>query len=117
MVTKAERLAELIKELRGATSQRRFSQQLGVSKSCVNFWESGLAFPDTENLEKLAAFKGWTLAELQTYLMKGELPSDDSLQQILNKLRILPTEAVVKVVSVGVETLASRSQSVQTAIK
>jgi transcriptional regulator with XRE-family HTH domain len=117
MATKAERLAELIKELRGATSQRRFSQQLGVSKSCVNFWESGLAFPDTENLEKLAMFKGWTLAELQTYLMKGELPSDDSLQQILNKLRSLPTEAVVRVVSVGVETLASRSQSVQTAIK
>ncbi|MEO1561711.1 MAG: helix-turn-helix transcriptional regulator [Cyanobacteria bacterium J06632_19] len=111
MATKAERLAELIKELRGATSQRRFSQQLGVSKSSVNFWESGLSFPDTENLEKLANFKGWTLAELQTYLTEGELPTEDSLQQILNKLRSLPTEAVVKVVSVGVETLAKRSKS------
>ncbi|MFH7023950.1 MAG: helix-turn-helix domain-containing protein [Heteroscytonema crispum UTEX LB 1556] len=117
MATKAERLAELIKGLRGATSQRRFSQQLGVSKSCVNFWESGLAFPDTGNLEKLAALKGWTLAELQTYLVKGELPSDDTLQQIITKLRSLPTEAVVQVVSVGVETLASRSQSVQAVIK
>ena len=111
MATKAERLAELIKELRCATSQRRFSQQLGVSKSSVNFWESGLSFPDTENLEKLANFKGWTLAELQTYLTEGELPTEDSLQQILNKLRSLPTEAVVKVVSVGVETLAKRSKS------
>ena len=111
MATKAERLAELIKELRGATSQRRFSQQLGVSKSSVNFWESGLSFPDTENLEKLANFKGWTLAELQTYLTEGELPTEDSLQQILNKLRSLPTEAVVIVVSVGVETLAKRSKS------
>ncbi len=111
MATKAERLAELIKELRGATSQRRFSQQLGVSKSSVNFWESGLCFPDTQNLEKLANFKGWTLAELQTYLTEGELPTEDSLQQILNKLRSLPTEAVVKVVSVGVETLAKRSKS------
>ena len=111
MATKVERLAELIKELRGATSQRRFSQQLGVSKSSVNFWESGLSFPDTENLEKLANFKGWTLAELQTYLTEGELPTEDSLQQILNKLRSLPTEAVVKVVSVGVETLAKRSKS------
>lgn len=111
MATKVERLAELIKELRGDTSQRRFSVQLGVSKSSVNFWESGLSFPDTENLEKLANFKGWTLAELQTYLTKGDLPTDDSLQQILNKLRSLPTEAVVKVVSVGVETLAKRSKS------
>ena len=77
----------------------------------MNFWESGLSFPDTENLEKLANFKGWTLAELQTYLTEGELPTEDSLQQILNKLRSLPTEAVVKVVSVGVETLAKRSKS------
>ena len=77
----------------------------------MNFWESGLSFPDTENLEKLANFKGWTLAELQTYLTEGELPTEDSLQRILNKLRSLPTEAVVKVVSVGVETLAKRSKS------
>jgi transcriptional regulator with XRE-family HTH domain len=117
MNTKAERLAELIKELRGATSQRRFSQQLGVSKSCVNFWESGLAFPDTENLEKLAAFKGWTLAQLQTYLVIGELPSDEPLQQILSLLRSLPTDAVVQVASAAVETLASRSKSPQTASK
>ncbi|MBD2206602.1 helix-turn-helix transcriptional regulator [Calothrix sp. FACHB-1219] len=117
MANKAERLAQFIKGLRGTTSQRRFSQQLGVSKSCVNFWESGLAFPDTGNLEKLAALKGWTLAELQTYLVKGELPSDDTLQQIITKLRSLPTEAVAQVASAAVETLASRSQSVQAVIK
>ena len=111
MATKAQRLAKLIKQLRGDASQRRFSEQLGVSKSSVNFWESGLSFPDTENLEKLAIYKGWTLAQLQDYLTKGELPSDDSLQQILTQLRSLPTDAVVKIVSVGVETLASRSQS------
>ncbi|MEM7595950.1 MAG: helix-turn-helix domain-containing protein [Mastigocoleus sp.] len=113
MATKAQRLAKLIKQLRGDASQRRFSEQLGVSKSSVNFWESGLSFPDTENLEKLATYKGWTLAQLQDYLTKGELPSDDSLQQILTQLRSLPTDAVVKIVSVGVETLASRSQSTQ----
>ena len=111
MTTKAERLAALIKELRGACSQRRFSQQLGVSKSCVNFWESGLAWPDTDNLEKLAQLKGWTLAELQTYLVKGELPSDEPLEQILNQLRLLPTEAVAQVASVAVQTLASRTKS------
>lgn len=111
MTTKAERLAQLIKELRGTTSQRRFSQHLGVSKSCVNFWESGLAFPDTENLEKLAAFKGWTLAQLQTYLVQGELPSSEPLQQILSTLRSLPTEAVAIVASAAVETLVSRSKS------
>ncbi|TWH43821.1 helix-turn-helix domain-containing protein [Dulcicalothrix desertica] len=111
MTTKTERLAQLVKELRGTTSQRRFSTILGVSKSCVNFWESGLAFPDTENLEKLAVYKGWTLAQLQTYLVQGELPSSEPLQQILSTLRSLPTEAVAIVASAAVETLVSRSKS------
>lgn len=111
MKTKAERLAQLIKELRGNTSQRRFSTLLGVSKSCVHFWESRLAFPDTENLEKLAKFRGWTLAQLQTYLVKGELPDDNSFQQILCQLQLLPTEALVKVISISVQTLASRNQA------
>ncbi|MFB2837986.1 helix-turn-helix domain-containing protein [Floridanema evergladense] len=111
MSTKAERLAAFIKELRGSSSQRRFCQQLGVSKSCVNFWESGLAWPDTENLEKLATLKGWSLADLQTYLVKGELPSEEPLEQILSKVRTLPTEAVVEIVAVAVQTLAARTGS------
>lgn len=114
MTTKAERLASLIKELRGVNSQRRFSQQLGVSKSCVNFWESGLAWPDTENLDKLAALKGWTLAELQIYLIKGELPSEEPLQQILSKLRSLPSEALAQVAAAAVETLVHRTTSTNT---
>ncbi|MBR8840016.1 MAG: helix-turn-helix transcriptional regulator [Stigonema ocellatum SAG 48.90 = DSM 106950] len=116
MTTKAERLAALIKELRGACSQRRFSQQLGVSKSCVNFWESGLAWPDTENLEKLAELKGWTLAQLQIYLVKGELPSEEPLDQILKQLQLLPNEALVQVASAAVRTLASRTSSLPTVV-
>lgn len=70
-----------------------------------------MAWPDTDNLEKLAQLKGWTLAELQTYLVKGELPSEEPLEQILNQLRLLPTEAVAQVASVAVQTLASRTKS------
>jgi len=117
MPSKAERLTALIQELRGSCSQRRFCQQLGVSKSCVSFWESGLAWPEAENLEKLAALKGWSLTDLQTYLVKGELPSQDPLEQILNAVRSLPLEAVAQVAAVAVETLATKSIASQTARK
>ncbi len=111
MSTKAERLAAFIKELRGSCSQRRFCQQLGVSNSCVNFWESGLAWPDTGNLEKLAALKGWSLADLQTYLVKGELPSDEPVERILKIVPTLPSEALAQIAALAVQTLAARTAS------
>lgn len=109
METKTERLAKLVAELRGSKSQRQFAKELGVSQSSVRFWESNLAWPDTENLEKLAALRGWSLSNLQTYLIKGDLPDSEPLEQILNTVRTLPLEAVAQVAAVAVETLATRS--------
>ena len=118
MDSKSKRLATLIQELRGSQSQRQFAKQLGVSRSSVNFWESHIAWPETENLEKLAALKGWTLSHLQTYLIEGELPSEDPLEQVLKTVRSLPLEALAKVATVAVETLAARSTaSTQTSAK
>src|SRR4028118_502392 len=90
MDSKSKRLATLIQELRGSQSQRQFAKRLGVSPSSVNFWESHIAWPETENLEKLAALKGWSLSLLQTYLVEGELPSEDPLEQVLKTVRSLP---------------------------
>jgi len=118
MDSKSKRLATLIQELRGSQSQRQFAKRLGVSPSSVNFWESHIAWPETENLEKLAALKGWTLSLLQTYLVEGELPSEDPLEQVLKTVRSLPLEALAKVATVAVETLAARSTaSTQTSQK
>ena len=117
METKTERLARLVAELRGSKSQRQFAKELGVSQSSVRFWESNLAWPDTENLEKLAALRGWSLSELQTYLVKGDLPEYEPLEQILNTVRSLPLEAVAQVAAVAVETLASRSIASHTSRK
>lgn len=113
MDLKTERLAKLVVELRGSKSQRQFARELGVSQSSVRFWESYLAWPETENLEKLAALKGWTLSHLQAYLVKGELPEEEPLEQVLKTLRSLPLEAVAQVATVAVETLATRSLAVQ----
>lgn len=111
MTLKAERLTKLIRELRASQSQRQFAKRLGVSQSAVNLWESGQAWPETENLERLGGLKGWNLEEIQTYLVKGELPTSEPLDQILDMVRNLPSEAVVKIAAVAVETLAARTGS------
>jgi transcriptional regulator with XRE-family HTH domain len=116
MESKTERLARLVAELRGSKSQRQFAKELGVSQSSVRFWESHLAWPETENLEKLAALKGWSLQDLQSYLVKGERPDPEPLEQILNTVRSLPLEAVAQIAAVAVETLAARSIASQNLI-
>ncbi|NMG11724.1 helix-turn-helix transcriptional regulator [Brasilonema sp. UFV-L1] len=120
MNSKAERLAKLVKELRSSQSQHQFAKKLGVSRSSVTFWESGQAWPDMENLEKLAALKGWSLSELQAYLVHGGTPTSESLyglEQILNAIRLLPSEALAEVVNAGVQTLISRSGATQSSVK
>lgn len=117
MTPKAKRLATFIQELRGSQSQRQFAKQLGVSQGSVNLWESGQSWPDTENLEKLAVLRGWNLSDLQTYLVKGDLPNSEPLEQILNTVRSLPLEAVAQIAAVAVETLAARSIASQTSRK
>lgn len=117
MNPKAKRLATFIQELRGSQSQRQLAKQLGVSQGSVNLWESGQSFPDTENLDKLAALRGWSLSDLQAYLVKGELPDREPLEHLLNTVRSLPLEAVAQVAAVAVETLANRSISNQASRK
>ncbi|MBR8834414.1 MAG: helix-turn-helix transcriptional regulator [Stigonema ocellatum SAG 48.90 = DSM 106950] len=119
MNSKVERLAKLVKELRSSQSQHQFAKKLGVSRSSITFWESGQAWPEIENLEKLAALKGWSLSDLQMYLVKGDSPEYKPiypLEQILDTLRLLPSEAVAQVVNVGVETLVSRSMTTQSSL-
>lgn len=111
MTTKAERLTTLIQELRGALSQGQFAKKLGVSRPAVSMWESCQSWPDAENLQKLALLKGWSLEEIQAYLADGQLPSTDLVEQIVSKVRTLPTEAVAQIAAAAVQTLAARSAS------
>ena len=108
MSKQAKRLSTLVQELRGSLSQGQFAKKLGVGRSTVTFWESSLSYPEANNLQKLAHMKGWTLEELQTYLIEGELPTEDPLEQILRKIRTLPSESVAQVAAVAGATLAER---------
>ena len=121
-VSPRERLANLLKELRGERSQRSFAKLLGVSNQAVQNWEKQRAWPDDENLQRLAELKGWTLEQLKTHL-NGETTADESVicmavnedselplyvQQLLAEVRALPFQAAAKVAQVALETMAAK---------
>jgi hypothetical protein len=50
-------------------------------------------------------------AEIQTYLIERELPEKEPLEEILDRVRSLPSEALAQVAAVAVQTLAARTGS------
>ena len=108
MSDKARRLAAFVQELRGSLSKGQFAKKIRVDPSTISLWESGNAYPELGNLSKLAHLKGWTLEQLETYLLEGKLPTEDPLEQILRKIRTLPFESVAQVAAVASTTLVER---------
>lgn len=108
MSNKVQRLAALVQELRGSLTQVQLGKKLGVDRSTISLWESAHSYPDPENLSKLARLKGWTLEQLEDYLLEGQLPTEDPLEQILRKIRTLPSESLAQVAAVTGATLAER---------
>ncbi len=117
MSHKVERLSTLVQELRGSLTQVQFARQLDVDRSTISLWESAHSYPDPVNLSKLARLKGWNLEQLETYLLEGELPSEDPLEQILRKIRTLPSESVARVAAVASVTLAERMGATEVSVK
>lgn len=123
--TSKQRLANLVRELRGERSQRSFAKLLGVSNQAIQYWEKERTWPDDDNLQKLAALKGWTLLQLQASL-EGKPKANEglnctdvgktseevlSVQQLLAQVRSLPFEDAVQVAKVALETIASKGDS------
>jgi transcriptional regulator with XRE-family HTH domain len=122
--TSKQRLANLVKELRGERSQRTFAKLLGVSNQAIQYWEKERTWPDEDNLQKLADLKGWTLKQLQAYL-ESEPQADEglnsaelseasegsiSVQQLLAQVRTLPFQAAAQVAKVALETMAIKGE-------
>jgi len=106
-----QRLATLLKELRGSSSFREFAEKLGVLHSDVRRWELELkGEPKSRVLRKIAALRGWTVDELMAYL-EGEVTSPpDFVSQLLDTVRGLPFETAAQVARVAVETMAIRGE-------
>ena len=67
-ITATERLASLIKKLRGDKSQRQFARVLGVSYAAVRSWEESESMPGLSSLEKIAAYSNQSLKDLLDYI-------------------------------------------------
>lgn len=88
-----EKLAQLIKELRGHTTQREFAKLLGTSYTSVQDWEKKIRLPKENNLRRIAQIKGWTQEELLRYLFfldkQSEIISTDPLEIIILQTQTL----------------------------
>ena len=109
-----QRLAIVIRELRGERSQKEFSSILDVSQSTITNWESGRGgTPNLDNLEKIAKEKGQypevLLAELYgrevraiTLINENELlleaTAEDLLQGTTEISVILSVPVLIKVI-------------------
>ncbi len=106
-----QRLAVLLKELRGNCSFREFAATIGTTHTNVRQWESGKGEPRLRVLGKIAAQRGWTLDELMVYLEGEALPKEPRIPQLLAEVRSLPFEDAVQVAKVALETIASKGES------
>jgi transcriptional regulator with XRE-family HTH domain len=106
-----QKLATLLKELRGSRSYRDFAEMIGSTHTDVRRWESGKGEPRLRVLGKIAALRGWTLDELMVYLEGEALPKGPRIPQLLAEVRSLPFEDAVQVAKVALETIASKGES------
>ena len=69
-VAQQQKLIDLLVDMRGGLSHRDFANKskLGVSYSTIRSWEKGDSLPTFDNLESIAAYKGWSLFQLFSYL-------------------------------------------------
>ena len=89
-----ERLAKLVKELRGNATQREFARFLGTSYTAIQDWEKGIRLPSSKNLRRIAQLKKWTQAELFQYLFPSGVYAEqaedvDPVQRIITHLQML----------------------------
>lgn len=103
-----QKLATLVRELRGSLSLRDFAEKISATHTDVRRWESGKGEPRLRVLGKIAALRGWTLDELMVYLEGEALPKGPRIPQLLAEVRSLPFEDALQVAKVALETIATR---------
>ena len=86
-----EKLAKIVRDLRGNESLSAFAKRLGVSYMAVSKWENQQSFPDREHLAKIARLSGYGLDDFVTHL-EGKSPQAPTklgrLKQEVKNLRM-----------------------------
>ncbi|HBE17080.1 MAG TPA: hypothetical protein DDW51_05575 [Cyanobacteria bacterium UBA11367] len=73
-----QKLAEIVRKLRGTTNIREFAKKIGVSHPTILGWENCENEPTLRSLEKIAQLRGETLTELTNFLSGTEDPSPNT---------------------------------------
>lgn len=111
-----ERLAQLIKELRGIKTQREFAKLLGTSYTSVQDWEKQIRLPKENNLKRIAQLKGWTPEELLCHLFllenRSEVASTNSLEILIPQVQKLSLQQM-RQLSDYLNTQLTQTQSTQ----
>ncbi|MCU0524547.1 MAG: helix-turn-helix domain-containing protein [Elainella sp. Prado103] len=94
-----ERLAQLIKDLRGDSTQREFARRLGTSYTAVQDWEKQIRLPGEKNLKRIAEAQGWTLQKLRQHIFFPDgqvqgMETQDLLAQIVAQTGGLSPEQI-----------------------
>lgn len=104
----AQRLAELLRQIRGEKSIRSFCAGLDLHWSAWRNWEAGESLPRLEHLETIARLRGWTLDQLSAYLRTGNPDAPpfgmDELMEYACKLPLDQRVEMAKRLLVGCDT-------------
>ena len=87
-----ERLATLLNEMQGDLSQRAFARRVRINYASLSSYMLGEQFPETKNLEKIAAAKGWTREEMEAFLANRPVEPKRSLDEVLQEVRAMPPQ-------------------------
>ncbi len=86
-----EKLAKIVRSLRGDESLATFAKRFGVSYMAVSKWENLQSFPDREHLAEIAKMSGYGLDDFVAHL-EGRQPQAPSklghLKQEVKNLRL-----------------------------
>ena len=113
-ITAEERLAFLIKKLRGEKSQRQFAKILGVSYAAIRSWEESESMPGLTSLEKIAAYSNQSVQELLEYRKAegkdkskvAQLPSTCFAEDLFPQVKKLPKKEKSKLAQFLIKELA-----------
>lgn len=77
-----ERMAVIVRDLRGDMTLRQMAKIMGVSATTVRAWEQSEATPMVDQLEMIAHKKGWSLPYLY-YKIKGTKPTVEDCECLI----------------------------------
>ena len=114
---RSQRLARLVRRLRGDASTYVFGSQLGVTHSTIRRWESGQGGINEEGVEKLSHGSGISADAIRAYLRGGislrtclglEAPTPSEAQFFLERLPTLSTQELFRVLEAAIAQLMHR---------